>query len=187
MLNLLSASVKIFLQFTKEAYNSLPEVSKSDYQTGIEKYRTLIGTKKQIGNNFFVLVHHVHDFVDFYKASSYEIEYVDLEQIDLSVKLLSKTQTKFKGMEVVGEIHTHPLLPGECEPVESWKLSQIDYESILEMYNSNVLTPYRPYVFGVGGLLHGGETGYRFYHLEKYNQGYIPVKVDWLPDKEFVK
>jgi hypothetical protein len=178
-MNTLSESVQITIQFTKEAFKLLPEVTRKDYLSGTEQYRHLLGTREIKGNHIYILIHQVVDFIDYYKQTPHSLTNIRINEIFEMVRNASV----FKGMELLGDIHTHPVFPGDCKPYQSWHPSNSDIESMISWYERDYLDPSIPYVYGIGGLLESLETGYNFYHLKKSADGYQNTEINWIEDK----
>ena len=81
---------------------------------------------------------------------------------------------EFKNFDFIGDIHTHPITKNNelNKNISACTPSDGDIEDIIREYECGVLSPDRPFVFGIAGRRAGNSTEYAFYRLVKQNNEY---------------
>ena len=109
----------------------------------------------------------------YYTEGTNEIHSIDIPALQKLVTKIQGENPEFKQYDLIGEIHTHPIIPNKlsqnqhpCDPSDG------DVGSISDHYERNVLKPDEPFIFGIAGRGENGQTEYAFYRLIKKDGRY---------------
>jgi hypothetical protein len=173
----LDERVRINFSLHPEAAEHLPEVSAEELESRQEQFRILVGRFVRQGDEVQLTVKGVLWFDETEQHGCFvegkeEIKSVDLAKIRTEVEGLKRAAPEFKDDELIGEIHTHPILPKDMDS-NPWDPSDPDIDSIIQAYELGALTPDKPYIFAVGGLDADGKMQYTFNRLIRRGGAYV--------------
>ncbi len=177
-INFLDEKVVVSFKIDKTAVKYLPEVTDSDLETKREKYRVLLGKIIQYRPKAVKIV--INGILElkknepqYYTEGTNEIHSIDIPALQKLVTKIQGENPEFKQYDLIGEIHTHPIIPNKlsqnqhpCDPSDG------DVGSISDHYERNVLKPDEPFIFGIAGRGENGQTEYAFYRLIKKDGRY---------------
>lgn len=173
-INYLDEKLNIAFSFDEEAATHLPEVSVEEIKTKKEKYAVLLG-KTNIKNeeNIEILIKGILQMEGkdhgYYKEGIQEVSKIRTSEIVQLFEKVKEANEEYRDFDLVGEIHTHPIYrhdSNSCNP------SKGDMESIVDVYEKQILTSDKPHIFGIAGVDEKGETQYAFYRLIKKDNEY---------------
>ncbi len=179
-INYLDEKINIIFSFDKEAATHLPEVSAEELKTKKEKYAALLG--KAIikdGENTEILIKGILQMEGenhgYYKEGIHEVSKIKTSEIVQLLEKVKETNEEYRDFDLVGEIHTHPIYrhdSNSCNP------SKGDMDSIIDVYEKQMLTSDKPYIFGIAGVDKKGNTQYAFYRLIKKADKYSCMPIN---------
>jgi len=185
-IDFLNEGLKVTFSFDEEATDNLPRVSDDDLITGNEKYRILLGDIDQQGDSWVnikirgVLEADASEKSLFYKEGKEEVN-PNLGNIKQWVKSIQNSIPEFSNFHFIGDIHTHPIIPGNNleKNIHPCNLSNGDIADIIQQYESGNLSFGEPFIFGIAGRRDVQEnTTYAFYRLVKKDGGYIIDQIE---------
>ncbi len=178
----LNEQLRMSLDISDRAFEHLPEVNPIDLETKKEQYRVLLGTWERTPEGDIKLkvesVMEVPDQPHYYVEGKESVDNINIPALRQTVQYVSENDEASKGLELVGDIHTHPITQEELEPNQRpWMLSPEDIEAMVESYENGSLSADRPFIFGIAAPMPDGKTGYKFYRLIKSSEGYATQEV----------
>lgn len=171
-INFLSEAIHVEIEISKEAFEHFPEVDRKDIASQTERFRVLLGDWQIVDfNKVRVAVKYtieIPDQAEFYNESNNHILGVNIPSINNLVESLKEACPEFSQLDIVGEIHTHPVVESEgVQNQKSFWPSRGDISSIVQEYIRGNLSQANPYIFVIGGALESGETGYSYFRITK--------------------
>ena len=182
---ILCKDVSVVMTMTDDAFNDLPEVTNEDRQTGMERFRILLGTFQYTDSNTI----HIHvsgsvqmlDTPWLYIEQEHAVTYYPYH-IERQIELLRNEYPEYAHLEIVGNLHTHPYsyerLRREPDLVP-WQPSPNDLHTMISHYEDGFMQNYH-LIFGIGGGQSDGTTGYVFSRLVCDRNGYDYERIKWL-------
>lgn len=180
---MLDEKVDIVMTMSEVAYYWLPVITPQDLQGRRERYRFLLGTwkvahVKKVLVNIEAVCEVPNDPV--YYEEMDKIRGVNIPALKSLVPVLQERYPEYGRLQLMGEIHTHPILQRELgKHQRPWHLSSTDKGVLVDAYEQGELDSKEPFLMGVAGRIEGGKTGYAFYRLVKIDSEYFILPVDW--------
>lgn len=184
----LSEKITIRFDIAEEAAHYLPEVSSEDLKTRREKYGILLGTwNQEDSENVRVRLEAVLEVTEddpggkghYYTEDINEVHNINLSAIKNLVEATKRANPEFAHLELIGDIHTHPVLPHSLrEDQHPSDMSDGDYKDLMANYQRGDLTSQHPFIVGIAGPDENGETSYAFWRLIKRDNKFIVGGVD---------
>lgn len=176
----LSNELNITISISDEAFEHFPEVSEVEMKTGQEKFRILLGNHTKELTSVNINIEAIMEIVEpygYYHEGIEEITGINIQALEELVKGL-KDKEEYKGLKIVGDLHTHPVKQSQLDPDQrSFHLSQGDIDCMISHYTNGELDANSPYVFMIAGSLEDGKTGYAYYRVIKDGDKYHAVNV----------
>ncbi|MFH1048733.1 MAG: hypothetical protein V1732_03655 [Patescibacteria group bacterium] len=179
-INYLDEKLNITFDFNEEAARHLPEITLEEIKARKEKYAALLG-KVNIKDeeNLEILIKGVLQIEGenhgYYKEGIHEVSKIKTSEIVQLLEKVKEANEEYRDFDLVGEIHTHPIYRHDSD---SCNPSKGDMDSIIDVYEKQMLTPDKPYIFGIAGVDKKSNTQYAFYRLIKKADEYSCMPIN---------
>lgn len=165
-----SKEIQLDIRLTDDVIANLPEITSEQIENKREHFRALLGrvevsSSGQIGVSIEAILDMEND-PSYYSEGEAEVTGINLQGLKRVVANVGEKYPEFAGLELVGDIHTHPVVSQE-DGVDLLSPSDNDIEDIIAQYDNGVLSSDKPYIFGIAAVNNIGETEYSFYRLVK--------------------
>ena len=185
--NFLGEQIKTYVFVDPEAAEYLPKITKQDLANKKERYRILMGEygiDESDENKVFIFIKSILEAEPdkepgYYQEGKEEV-IVNLPRIKDLVRKIQERNPEFRQQNLVGEIHTHPVAYGDptlSVKQRPWHPSKEDFDPIENSYRDKILTPDKPFIFGIAGLNKNSKTRYGFYKAVKRGAAYTCSEV----------
>jgi hypothetical protein len=171
---------KVSVTLSEDARESIPEITDEDLENEQERFSvflgdTTYGQSEAVVNIKAVLQADEKEKDKFYREGKREVN-VDIAAIKKWVEVLKKQIPEIQNMEMVGDLHTHPLHPDDME-MNPCSVNQGDAQSIINLYENKILDSSKPYIFAIAGLNRERYTEWRYYRMVKRGDQYLACSV----------
>ncbi len=163
-------------EYSGNPFEQVPTIDylREDLESRREQYRIFLGivdvsdSEKPIVHIEGILERGDED--PLYYEEEKEGVHVGLPAIKLWIDQIRRANPEYSHLEMVGDVHTHPILPQQFRGVYS--PSQEDIDDIVKHYESGVLSPNKPFIFAIAAPDELGQTMYAFYRIVKKGNKY---------------
>jgi hypothetical protein len=171
---------RVSVTLAKEARDAIPEITDADLEAEQERFCVFLGDTTYGKNGSIVNIRAVLEADGkekdrFYREGKREV-IVDIAAIKQWVSVLKKQIPEIQNMEMVGDLHTHPLHPDVME-IHPCAVNQGDAQAIINLYEKGILDGSQPYIFAIAGRDREGYTEYRYYRMIKRGKRYLACAV----------
>lgn len=181
-LNFFDERYKLTMEIDPEAAEYLPVITTEDLETKRERYRIFLGTWSRTVEGGHVRIEGVCDFSDepgFLREGEEEVV-VNFDAVKKSVEDIKQANKEYARLEIVGEIHTHPLFKEEMDDnLRPWIPSTGDVDAIVEEIKKGNIKADRPFIMAIAvpSPDRNGKTVYAYYRLVKRGEKYLLDRV----------
>ena len=180
--NFFDENIKITMEIDPEAAEYLPVITPEDLETKRERYRIFLGTWSRTIEGGHARIEGVCDFSDepgFLREGEEEVV-VNFDAVKNSIEAIKQTNKEYAHLEIVGEIHTHPLFKEEMDDnLRPWIPSTGDVDAIVEEIEKGNIKADRPFIMAIAvpSPNRDGKTVYAYYRLVKRGEKYLLDRV----------
>ncbi len=183
-LNFFDERTKMTMEIDPEAAEHLPVITTTDLETKRERYRMFLGTWDRTAEGGHIRIEAVCDFSDepdFLREGEKEVV-VNFDAVKKGVDDIKRANEEYAHLEIVGEIHTHPLFKEEMDDnLRPWIPSTGDVEAIVEEIKKGNIKTDRPFIMAIAvpSPNRDGKTVYAYYRLVGRGEKYLLDRVSF--------